>query len=100
MDVVTTEHVIRSLIYDDNKDEIICKYTLELTDHGRTRLLSEALTQSDSIMLDNGQKRAAFFQEVQSQLADAAFDSVEEIDSLSFEYEGKTYEFRGIVPPS
>lgn len=100
MDVITTEDVIRSLIYDDNNDVVICQHALKLTNLGKDRILSEALIQFDANTLSDNKKQDAFIREVEIQLSNAALESTEEIDSFSLEYEGKTYKFVGIIPPS
>jgi tRNA 2-selenouridine synthase SelU len=99
MSVVTTEQVICSFVYDHNRDVVVCEFKLKLTNIGKSRLLSQALNTPGSNALADHRKQALFFQSLQSQLEDAAFESVEEINSLSFEFEGKIYEFVRIVAP-
>jgi tRNA 2-selenouridine synthase SelU len=99
MSIVTTEQVICSLVYDHNRDVVICEFTLKLTNVGKNRLLSQALNTPGSNALADHRKQALFFQSLEYQLSDAAFESVEEINSLSFEFEGRIYKFVSIVAP-
>jgi len=99
MNVVTTEDVVRSLIYDEHRDVVICQYELKITESGRRDLLKQALRVAGSACLADHRVQSRFFKDLEPKLSDAAFESTEDITTILFEFENNTYRFVDIVAP-